>query len=85
MNDARNIARNDHVVSINNAMEIDRTQVNAESHRPGSTPHRRTAGVGGRLPVVQGRKEHPALRSSYRDKAGVLHSKIVPQLAPAAW
>lgn len=39
VNDARNIARNDHVVSINNAMEIDLTgQVNAESIGPRSTP-----------------------------------------------
>ena len=61
VNDARNIARNDHVVSINNAMEIDLTgQVNAESIGPPAVlRHRRTAGVGGRLPVVQGRKEYP--------------------------
>ena len=51
---------------------------------PGSTPHRRTAGVGGRLPVSKGGKSILALRSSYRDKAGVLHSKIVPQLAPGS-
>ena len=71
VNDARNIARNDHVVSINNAMEIDLTgQVNAESIGP------RQWSKGG--------KSILALRSSYRDKAGVLHSKIVPQLAPGS-
>ena len=44
-NDARNIARNDNVVSINNAMEIDLTgQVNAESIGP-----RQYSGTGGQL------------------------------------
>ena len=45
VNDARNIARNDNVVSINNAMEIDLTgQVNAESIGP-----RQYSGTGGQL------------------------------------
>lgn len=50
---------------------------------PGSTP-----APGGQLEWVvgsqwsKGGKSILALRSSYRDKAGVLHSKIVPQLAP---
>ena len=86
VNDARNIARNDHVVSINNAMEIDLTgQVNAESIGP-----RQYSGTGGQLEWVvgsqwsKGGKSILALRSSYRDKAGVLHSKIVPQLAPGS-
>ena len=83
-NDARNIARNDNVVSINNAMEIDLTgQVNAESIGP-----RQYSGTGGQLEWVlgaqwsRGGKSILALRSSYRDKQGQLHSKIVPQLAP---
>ena len=83
-NDARNIARNDNVVSINNAMEIDLTgQVNAESIGP-----RQYSGTGGQLVWVlcaqwsKGGKSILALRSSYRDKQGQLHSKIVPQLAP---
>ena len=83
-NDARNIARNDNVVSINNAMEIDLTgQVNAESIGP-----RQYSGTGGQLEWVlgaqwsKGGKSILALRSSYRDKQGQLHSKIVPQLAP---
>ena len=82
-NDARNIARNDNVVSIN-AMEIDLTgQVNAESIGP-----RQYSGTGGQLEWVlgaqwsRGGKSILALRSSYRDKQGQLHSKIVPQLAP---
>ena len=83
-NDARNIARNDNVVSINNAMEIDLTgQVNAESIGP-----RQYSGTGGQLEWVlgaqwsKGGKSILALRSSYRDKQGQLHSKLVPQLAP---
>ena len=83
-NDARNIARNDNVVSINNAMEIDLTgQVNAESIGP-----RQYSGTGGQLEWVlgaqwsKGGKSILALRSSYRDKQGQLRSKIVPQLAP---
>ena len=83
-NDARNIARNDNVVSINNAMEIDLTgQVNAES-----IGSRQYSGTGGQLEWVlgaqwsRGGKSILALRSSYRDKQGQLHSKIVPQLAP---
>lgn len=83
-NDARNIARNDNVVSINNAMEIDLTgQVNAESIGP-----RQYSGTGGQLEWVlgaqwsKGGKSILALRSCYRDKQGQLHSKIVSQLAP---
>ena len=83
-NDARNIARNDNVVSINNAMEIDLTgQVNAESIGP-----RQYSGTGGQLEWVlgaqwsKGGKSILALRSCYRDKQGQLCSKIVPQLAP---
>ena len=83
-NDARNIARNDNVVSINNAMEIDLTgQVNAESIGP-----RQYSGTGGQLEWVlgaqwsRGGKSILALRSCYRNKQGQLHSKIVPQLAP---
>ena len=86
VNDPRNIARNDHVVSINNAMEIDLTgQVNAESIGP-----RQYSGTGGQLEWVvgsqwsKGGKSILALRSSYRDKAGELHSKIVPQLSPGS-
>ena len=86
VNDARNIARNDRVISVNNALEIDLTgQVNAETIGP-----RQYSGTGGQLEWVvgsqwsRGGKSILALRSSYRDKAGVLHSKIVPQLAPGS-
>ena len=86
VNDPRNIARNDRVVSVNNAMEIDLTgQVNAES-----VGHRQYSGTGGQLEWVLGAqwsregKSIIALRSSYRDKQGTLHSKIVPQMAPGS-
>ena len=85
-NNPRRIAQNDRVVSINNAMEMDLTgQVNAESVGP-----RQYSGTGGQLEWVLGSqwskdgKSVIALRSSYRDKAGVLHSKIVPQLPPGS-
>lgn len=86
VNDPRNIARNDRVVSVNNAMEIDLTgQVNAESVGP-----RQYSGTGGQLEWVLGAqwsregKSIIALRSSYRDKQGTLHSKIDPQMAPGS-
>ena len=82
VNDARNICRNDRVVSVNNTMEVDLTgQVNAESVGP-----RHYSGTGGQLEWVLGSqwskdgKSIIALRSSYVDKAGVRHSKICPQL-----
>ena len=84
INDPRNIAKNDHVVSINNAMEIDLTgQVNSETIGP-----RQYSGTGGQLEWVIGSQWSKdgrsiiALRSCYRDKAGQLHSKILPQLTP---
>ena len=86
VNEPRNIARNARVVSVNNAMEIDLTgQVNAESVGP-----RQYSGTGGQLEWVLGAqwsregKSIIALRSSYRDKQGTLHSKIVPQMAPGS-
>ena len=86
INDPRNIARNDQVVSINNAMEIDLTgQVNAET-----VGRRQYSGTGGQLEWVigsqwsKGGKSIIALRSAYRDHSGVLHSKIVPELTPGS-
>lgn len=82
-NDARRIALNNRVISINNAIEIDLTgQVNAES-----IGYRQYSGTGGQLEWVLGAqwsaggKSILALRSSYLDKNGQLHSKIVPNLA----
>ena len=82
VNDSRRIAQNRQVVSINNAMEIDLTgQVNAES-----IGARQYSGTGGQLEWIIGAQWSPggksilALRSAYRDRSGVLHSKILPQL-----
>lgn len=86
VNDPRSICRNDRVVSINNAMEIDLTgQVNAET-----VGRRQYSGTGGQLEWVMGSqwskggKSIIALRSCYRDRSGVLCSKIVPTLAPGS-
>jgi 4-hydroxybutyrate CoA-transferase len=85
-NDPRNIARNDRVVSINNAMEIDLTgQVNAET-----IGARQYSGTGGQLEWVLGSqwskdgKSIIAIRSCYRDRNGELHSKIRPLLTPGS-
>ena len=86
VNDPRSISRNNNVVSINNAIEIDLTgQVNAET-----VGRRQYSGTGGQLEWVigaqwsRGGKSILALRSSYRDRQGVLRSKIVPELAPGS-
>jgi acyl-CoA hydrolase len=82
VNNSRGIAQNDRVISINNAMEIDLTgQVNGES-----IGTRQFSGTGGQMEWVigsqwsRGGKSIIALRSSYRDRQGVLHSKIHPTL-----
>ena len=82
VNDARHIAQNERVVSVNNAMEVDLTgQVNAES-----IGRRMYSGTGGQMEWVIGSQLSPggksiiALRSSYVDKAGQRHSKIQPVL-----
>lgn len=86
INDPRNIAKNKNVVSINNAMEVDLTgQVNAES-----VGRSQYSGTGGQLEWVvgaqwsEGGKSIIALRSSYRDREGNLHSKIKPILPPGS-
>ena len=83
VNDPRVICQNDGVVSINNAMEIDLTgQVNAESMGT-----KQYSGTGGQLEWVigsqwsKGGKSIIALKSAFRDKQGVLHSKIKPILS----
>lgn len=82
VNNPRRIAQNDNVVSINNALEIDLTgQVVSEA-----VGTRQYSGTGGQLEWVvgsqwsKGGKSIIALKSSYRDKSGVLHSKIRPSL-----
>jgi len=83
-NNPRTIAMNDKVVSINNALEIDLfSQVCSES-----SGFRQISGTGGQLNFVEGAyysrggKSFLCLTSTYTDKKGELHSRIVPTLAP---
>ncbi len=85
-NDIRSIAALDNFISINNAVDIDLFgQVNAES---AGTKH--ISGAGGQLDFVlgaylsKGGKSFICLSSSFTDKAGQLHSRIVPTLAPGS-
>lgn len=81
-NDARVISRNDNVMSINNAIEIDLfSQVCAES-----SGIRQISGTGGQLDFVEGAwyskggKSFLCLTSTFTDKKGTVHSRIVPTL-----
>lgn len=78
------IGKNDKVVSINNALQVDLFgQVAAES-----SGHRHISGTGGQVDFVEGAfmskggKSFIALSSTYTDKNGVLHSRITPTLSP---
>ena len=86
VNEPVNVAKNDNVVSINNAMEIDLVgQVCSESIGP-----RQYTGSGGQLDWVigsqmsRGGKSIIAINSTYKDKSGQLQSKIKPFLTPGA-
>jgi len=81
-NDARVISRNDNVVSINNAIEIDLfSQISAES-----SGIRQISGTGGQLDFVEGAwhskggQSFLCLTSTFTDKSGTVHSRIVPTL-----
>ncbi|HWQ73729.1 MAG TPA: acetyl-CoA hydrolase/transferase C-terminal domain-containing protein [Syntrophomonas sp.] len=83
-NDPRIIALNDKVVAINNALEIDLfTQVASES-----IGTRQISGTGGQLDFIlgafnsHGGKGIICFDSTYTDKDGNLHSRIVPTLTP---
>ena len=80
VNAAETIARNDHMISINNCIAVDLYgQVSAES---AGTRH--ISGTGGQLDFVtgaamsRGGKAFICMTSSYQDKNGELHSRIVP-------
>lgn len=82
VNDIRNIARNDNVVSINNCLEIDlQGQVSSEA-----MGYRQYTGTGGQLEFViasqlsKGGKSIICLQSTYTNKQGNLCSKIKPSL-----
>ncbi|MEA1961622.1 MAG: acetyl-CoA hydrolase/transferase C-terminal domain-containing protein [Bacillota bacterium] len=83
-NDPRVISRIDNMISINNAVEIDLySQVNAESMGPVQI-----SGNGGMWDFVLGAqwsnegKSFLCLSSTFTDKNGEQHSRIVPTFAP---
>ena len=84
INDPRIICMNDKMISVNNAIEVDLfSQVSSES----VGIHQKT-GTGGQLDFLlgafhsSGGKAIIALSSTYQDKSGQLHSRIVPMLTP---
>jgi acyl-CoA hydrolase len=83
-NDPENICRNDKVVAINNAIEVDLfSQVASESSGP-----RQISGTGGQLDFIfgafksNGGKGLICLSSTYTKKDGSRGSRIVPTLSP---
>lgn len=81
-NDARIVAQLDNFISINNAVDLDLFgQINAET---AGTRH--ISGAGGQLDFVlgaylsNGGKSFICCSSSFTDKNGVLHSRILPTL-----
>jgi 4-hydroxybutyrate CoA-transferase len=86
VNDPFIIARNDHMVAINSAIEVDLTgQVCADSIGP-----RLYSGVGGQIDFIYGAARSKgglpiiALASTLRRKDGTCLSKIAPMLQPGA-
>lgn len=80
INDPRNIAKNDNLVAINNALMIDLTgQVASES-----IGHKQYSGTGGQVQFIWGAKFAKngknilAINSTYKDREGKLKSKIMP-------
>lgn len=85
-NDPRVISRLDNFISICNAVEIDLfSQVNAESMAAGQI-----SGNGGMWDFVlgaqwsKGGKSFICLTSTFKDKDGILHSRIVPNFEPGS-
>lgn len=85
-NDPRVISQLDNFISINNAVQIDLyTQVNAESDG-----FKQISGNGGMWDFVlgsqwsKGGKSFICLMSTYTDKDGQLHSRIVPTFSPGS-
>lgn len=83
-NDPRIIGLNDKVVAINNALEVDLfSQVASES-----SAARQISGTGGQLDFMMGAfnsrggKGLICISSTYKDKNGTVHSRIVPTLTP---
>lgn len=84
VNDPMVIGMNDNMVSVNATMEVDLTGQCASE----SISFRQYTGTGGQLDFVQGAWRSKGgmsfltLYSTYTDKNGVVHSKIVPHLSP---
>lgn len=85
-NDPRIISLNDKVVSINNILTVDLfSQVCSES-----SGFRQISGTGGQVDFVEGAryskggKSFLCLTSTYTDKEGKVHSRIVPTLEPGS-
>jgi butyryl-CoA:acetate CoA-transferase len=86
-NDPERVAKNDNMVAINNAVEIDLYgQVNSES-----TGIRQISGTGGQLDYTygaynsKGGKAFICMTSSHKNKkTGEIKSRIVPTLAPGS-
>jgi len=85
-NNPRVIAANDKVVAINNAIEVDLfSQVCSES-----VGTAQISGTGGQFDFIfgafnsRGGKGIIGLSSTYKDKDGVVHSRIVPTLQPGS-
>lgn len=85
-NDPRVIAKNSKVVAINNAIEIDLfSQVCSES-----AGMEQISGTGGQFDFIFGAFNSPGgkgiigLSSTYTDKNGNLHSRILPTLRPGS-
>jgi butyryl-CoA:acetate CoA-transferase len=86
INDPRMIALNNKVVAINNAIEVDLYgQVCSES-----VGNEQKSGTGGQLDFIFGAfmsekgKGIISLSSTYKDKDGKLHSRIVPSVEPGS-
>ncbi len=86
INDPRIVALNEKVVAVNNAVEVDLfSQVCSES-----AGTRQISGTGGQLDFIfgafgsKGGKGIIGLSSTYKDKEGKVHSRIVPTLKPGS-
>ena len=83
-NDPYIISKNDNMVCLNNAIEVDLYgQVASETSGP-----RQISGTGGQLDFIQaaarskGGKGLICLSSTYTERDGTVHSRILPHLGP---
>lgn len=84
INDPAIIAKNDNFISVNNALEVDL----CGSVAADCVGFRQYSGVGGQIDFVRGAAHskggcsYIAMRSTYTDKKGELHSRILTDLSP---